>query len=87
MTVLASLSVQSQNNGPVNAVSLDGTNGYVSVPSGVWFSNNFTVEGWVFARSYNDWERLIDFSDGPNNYNVYTQNHRQRRDPARGHRD
>ena len=62
---------QAQNNGPVNAVSLDGSSGYLTVPNAVWFSGNFTVEGWVFVRSYNNWSRLIDFADGPNTNNVF----------------
>ena len=54
-----------------SAISLNGTNGYLSLPSGIWFNGDFTVEAWVYARSYNNWSRLIDFSDGPDNYNVY----------------
>src|SRR5215467_1781095 len=61
---------QAQNNGPGNAVSLDGSTGYLSAPSGVWFNGNLTVEGWVFLRSYNSWSRLIDFANGPNTNNV-----------------
>ena len=57
--------------GPGNAISLDGTNGYVQAASGVYVSGDFTIEGWVFVRSYNSWSRLIDFADGPNTNNVY----------------
>lgn len=57
--------------GPGSALDLDGTNGYVQVPNGVWFNGNFTIEGWVFVRSYNNWSRLVDFADGPNTNNVY----------------
>jgi predicted outer membrane repeat protein len=60
-----------QDFGPGSAVNLDGTDGYVQAPSGVWFSGDFTIEGWVFVRSYNSWSRLIDFANGPNNDNVY----------------
>lgn len=60
------------NSGPGTALNLNGTNnGYVQIPGGVWFNGNFTVEGWVFVRSYKNWSRLIDFSDGPNTNNVY----------------
>ncbi len=57
--------------GPGYAISLDGTNGYVQAASGVYFSGDFTIECWVFVRSYNNWSRLIDFANGPNNNNVY----------------
>ncbi|HTI98321.1 MAG TPA: FG-GAP-like repeat-containing protein, partial [Dongiaceae bacterium] len=53
------------------AISLDGVNNYLQVPAATWFSNDFTVEAWVYARSYNAWSRVIDFANGPNNYNVY----------------
>ena len=57
--------------GPVNTIDLGGTNGYVQVANGVYFSGDFTIEGWVFVRSYNGWSRLIDFANGPNSNNVY----------------
>ncbi len=60
-----------QDFGPGSAVSLNGTNGYVQAPSGVWFNGDFTIEGWVFVRSYNSWSRLIDFADGASSNNVY----------------
>ena len=50
--------------GPDYAISLDGTSGYVSLPSGIWFSGDFTMESWVFARSYNSWSRVFDFGNG-----------------------
>jgi hypothetical protein len=49
---------------PGYAVNLNGSNSYVRVPNGVWFSNDFTVEGWVYVRSYNNWSRLFDFGNG-----------------------
>ena len=64
-------SARGQAYGPGYAVNLNGTNGYVQVTNGVWFSGDFTVEGWVFVRSYNGWSRLIDFADGPGTNNVY----------------
>src|SRR5580692_862461 len=54
-----------------SALSFNGTNGYVQAPSAVWFNGNFTVEAWVYVRSYNSWSRLIDFANGPNDDNVY----------------
>ena len=54
-----------------SALSFNGTNGYVQAPSAVWFNGNFTVEAWVYVRSYNSWSRLIDFANGPGSDNVY----------------
>ena len=56
---------------PGSALNLDGTSGYAQVTNGVWFNGNFTVEGWVFVRSYNNWSHLIDFANGPNTNNVF----------------
>ncbi len=61
---------QAQTNNP-GAVSLDGTSGFIQMPSGVWFNGDFTVEGWVYVRSYHAWSRLIDFADGGGTNNVY----------------
>jgi hypothetical protein len=60
-----------QTNGSGTALSFDGVNDHVRVPSAVWFNGNFTVEGWVYVRSYNDWSRLIDFGNGVYQQNVY----------------
>jgi hypothetical protein len=55
-----------------SALSLNGaSNSYVQAPAGVWFNGDFTVEAWVYVRSYNSWSRLIDFANGPNTNNVY----------------
>ncbi len=62
---------RAQETGPGNALNFTGATGYAQAPNGVWFSNDFTIEGWVFVRSYNNWSRLLDFSDGPNTNNVY----------------
>jgi hypothetical protein len=65
------LPATAQSTGPGSAVNLDGVSGYVQLPPDVWFTGNFTVEGWVNVRSYNFWSRLIDFGNGGDNYNVY----------------
>lgn len=57
---------------PATALSLNGVAGnYVRISNNVPISGNFTVEGWVYARSYNTFSRLIDFANGPDNGNVY----------------
>ena len=52
------------------ALSLNGGGQYVSVPAGAWFSNQFTVESWVYVRSYSSWSRLFDFGNGAGDNNV-----------------
>ncbi len=53
-----------------NARSLNGTSDYILAPSGVWFTGNFTIEAWVYERSYNSWSRLIDFGNGSASDNI-----------------
>jgi hypothetical protein len=72
--LMGALSARAQNNTSTatNALSLSGAStSYVTVPSGTWFNGNFTIEGWVYPRSFNSWERLIDFSLGAPDDNVY----------------
>lgn len=45
-------------------LDLNGVSAHVRVPPGIWFSNEFTIETWVFERSYNWWSRVIDFGNG-----------------------
>ncbi len=52
------------------ALSLDGTNDYVQAPAGIYFNTNFTIEAWVYVRSYNSWSRLLDFGNGAPSDNV-----------------
>ncbi len=55
------------------SVTLNGTNQYVSVPSGFTMfggSSGFTIDGWVKPTAANDWARLIDFGNGAANNNV-----------------
>ncbi|HUO08303.1 MAG TPA: LamG-like jellyroll fold domain-containing protein [Phycisphaerae bacterium] len=48
-----------------NAVSLDGSTGYVSLPAGA-ISNlsDFTIATWVYLNSAQTWARIFDFGDG-----------------------
>ncbi len=57
-------------SGANQAVNLDGVNDYVDVPPGTWFQGDSTIEAWVFARSYNNWSRIIDFGNGAGADNV-----------------
>ncbi len=56
--------------GPGTALDFDGTNEHLDFPDGSWFGGTFTVESWVFLRSYAHWSRLFDFGNGAANENV-----------------
>lgn len=52
-----------------NAVSLDGSNDYVSLPSGVVNGQTTcTLSGWVYLNSVSNWQRIFDFGTGTTNY-------------------
>ena len=54
-----------------NALSFDGSDDYISLPQAVYFNDNtFTVEGWVYLRSRNNYCRLFDFGNGSGNDNI-----------------
>lgn len=56
--------------GTNQVLDLDGVDDYVRVPSGIWFSNEFTIESWVFERNYANSSRLLDFGNGAPSDNV-----------------
>lgn len=52
-----------------NAVSLDGTSGYVSMPSGILSNvNDVTISAWVKLDTVSQWARIFDFGTGTNSY-------------------
>lgn len=62
--------VRAINNGSANALDLDGGNNYVTVPPAVYFSGDFTIECWVYPKSFGNWSRIIDFGNGAGSNNV-----------------
>jgi hypothetical protein len=55
------------------AVSLDGTNDYVSLPAGVVSSySDFTISTWVKINSLATWARIFDFGTGTGAYMFLT---------------
>ena len=58
------------NNSYNNALDFDGSDDYVSVPAGVYFSGDFTIECWVYPRSFANWARIIDFGNGAGSDNI-----------------
>jgi len=52
-----------------NALSLNGTNQYVNLPSSVASSlQNFTIATWVYWNGGNNWQRIFDFGSGTSTY-------------------
>jgi fibronectin type 3 domain-containing protein/regulation of enolase protein 1 (concanavalin A-like superfamily) len=48
-----------------NALSLNGTNQYASLPAGVVSNlHDFTVAAWVYWNGGNNWQRVFDFGRG-----------------------
>jgi len=52
------------------ALSMDGEMDFVDCPDATYFNSNFTVEFWMYKRSNNNWSRVFDFGNGPNQSNV-----------------
>jgi hypothetical protein len=63
-------------NGPVwvagrsgNAVSLNGSNGYLELPPGVVSDlSDFTIATWVYWNASQTWARIFDFGSGTGQY-------------------
>jgi len=54
-----------------SAITLDGVGGYVNLPTMTWFNGgDFTIEGWVNPAANQNWQRLVDFSNGSASDNV-----------------
>ena len=43
---------------------------YAYLPSGTYFSGDFTIECWVKPTAYSNWSRVIDFGNGAGSNNV-----------------
>src|SRR4051794_5794877 len=71
LVLLSGPMARAQSPGPGSALNLDGVSGYAQATNGVWFNGNFTVEGWVYVRSYNNWSRLFDFGNSGYLQEVY----------------
>ncbi len=58
-----------------NAVNLDGTNDYVSLPTGVVDGlTDFTISAWVYLDAISDWSRIFDFGNDTDVYMFLTPN-------------
>lgn len=48
-----------------SAISIDGDRGnYVELQPGVYFSGDFTVEGWVYLREFTAYATMLEFGNG-----------------------
>jgi len=56
--------------GPGLALSLNGSNQCISFPSETYFDGDFTIEAWVYARSFNSDSRVLDFARNNGSHNV-----------------
>ena len=44
--------------------------GYLQVPSGVYFTGDFTITAWIYLLAYGSFSRIIDFGNGGPSDNV-----------------
>ncbi|MRV72408.1 hypothetical protein GJ700_11875 [Duganella sp. FT92W] len=52
-----------------NAVSLNGSTGYVSLPADFMTDvGDFTIAAWVYWNTASNWQRIFDFGDGTGQY-------------------
>jgi hypothetical protein len=45
--------------------------GYLQVPSGVYFSGDFTFTAWIYLKSYQYYSRIFNFGNGLGSDNMY----------------
>lgn len=56
-----------------NAVALDGSSGYVSLPASLMADvGDFTIAAWVYWNAARNWERIFDFGSGVGGYMMLT---------------
>ncbi len=59
-----------------NAVSLDGANDHITLPTGVVSGlDDFTISCWVNLDTISTWSRIFDFGTGTTNYMFLTPRH------------
>jgi hypothetical protein len=53
-----------------NALDFDGSNDYAQAPIDIWFTGNYTIETWIYPRTFSSWARVIDFGKAAGMSNV-----------------
>ena len=72
MTVMMNGKLTNDRNGNPNS-AICFSKGFASVPPGVYFdqaTGGFTFMAWIQVLSYNNWQRIFDFGNGPRNEEV-----------------
>jgi hypothetical protein len=41
--------------------------GYLQIPSGIYFSDDFTITAWIYLKSYVDWQNIFYFGNESTN--------------------
>ena len=58
---------QRTNTSKGAALDFNGTPDYLTLPAGVYFNGDFTIECWVYPKEFTHWSRILDFGNGANN--------------------
>lgn len=59
-------------DGDSTATTFNGTNGYVSLPSGFsWLANGFSIDAWIDPTAAGSWQRVVEFGTGASTNSVY----------------
>jgi Concanavalin A-like lectin/glucanases superfamily/Ig-like domain CHU_C associated/Lectin C-type domain/Secretion system C-terminal sorting domain len=70
-TIFGATAAADRFGNPNSALSFDGVNDYIDLPDATYFNGSeFTISCWFYARSYNNWSRIIDFSNGAPSDNI-----------------
>lgn len=56
------------------AIDLDGTNHFVTLPAGVANSDDITIATWVYWDGSSQWQRIFDFGTGTSQYMFLSPN-------------
>jgi hypothetical protein len=52
------------------AITFDYVDDHLTLPSDVWINGDFTIETWVYMRSYSSYPRLLDIGNGADQHSV-----------------
>jgi hypothetical protein len=52
------------------ALSFDFNDDYATLPPDVWFDGDFTIEVWVYLRTYSGYPIILDIGKGPHDHNI-----------------
>jgi len=64
-------SAMDRANNPNGAISLDGIDDFIQLPSDNWLTGDFTFSGWINIKTVGSWPHLWGFGNGTNAENVF----------------